>query len=126
MPVPTLRLRGLTALAIVSLLAACASPREEAADAPAGAAFRTTGTVVAVDTGPWAYDGNAVVQVDTQAGRVAVQLPARWNLCQAQAVDVDALGVGTRVEVVGEQIAGREIVVCADPSHRLAPLPPGG
>src|SRR5688500_7383203 len=60
------------------------------------------GRVVAIDTDPWAYDGNAVVQVATEAhGIVQVHLPARWNLCAAPAVDVAALEVGHDVNANG-------------------------
>ena len=80
------------------------------------------GTVASIDTQPWAYDGNAVVQVDAAGrGRVAVQLPARWNLCQAAPVDVEALAVGMRVQAVGAPSGEGGLVVCADPAHRLVP-----
>ena len=65
----------------VSLLAAlaltaCATP-EQAAPASMGDTA-IEGTVVAIDTVPWTYDGHAVVDVDTgDRGHVAVQLPAR-------------------------------------------------
>lgn len=98
----------------------------DTADAVAGDA-RATGVVASIDTGPWTYDGNAVVQVETAGGRrLQVQLPARWNLCQAAPVDIEALAVGMRVDVVGA-VAGEEdvVVVCADASHRLAPVDAG-
>lgn len=99
-----------------------ADPAQEAAVGP----VRTTGTVLAIDTDPWAYDGNAVVQVDTaDRGRVDVQLPARWNLCQAAPVDVGALAVGVEVEVVGAAAGENDVVVCEDPSHRLTSLDGG-
>lgn len=79
------------------------------------------GDVVSVDTNPWAYDGNAVVTVSTtDAGTVSVQLPARWNLCKAQPLgDVRAFNPGDRVQVVGTVTAHGELVVCAQPEHRL-------
>lgn len=104
------------------LTAACSTPGDTA-DAVAGDA-RATGVVASIDTGPWTYDGNAVVQVETAGDRrLQVQLPARWNLCQAAPVDIEALAVGMRVDVVGA-VAGEEdvVVVCADASHRLAPV----
>lgn len=80
------------------------------------------GSIVSIDTQPWIYDGNAVVQVDTrERGRVAVQLPARWNLCKAAPVDVEALRVGMQVRAVGSVGADGELVVCQRASHRLAP-----
>lgn len=88
-------------------------------------AVRTSGTVASIDTQPWTYDGNAVVQVDTaDHGRVDVQLPARWSLCQAAPVDVDALSFGMQIELVGAAAGEGAVVVCEDPSHRLAPLEP--
>ena len=84
------------------------------------------GTVAAIDTQPWAYDGNAVIQVDTaDRGRVAVQLPARWNLCKAAPVEVDALAVGMRVRATGAPDAGGALVVCGDAAHRLVPAEGG-
>jgi hypothetical protein len=79
------------------------------------------GDVVSVDTNPWTYDGNAVVTVSTAAaGTVRVQLPARWNLCKAQPLeDVQALKPRDRVQVVGTVTAPGELVVCAEPEHRL-------
>jgi hypothetical protein len=52
---------------------------------------------------------------------VPVELPARWNLCQAGPVDVEALAVGMRVQAVGAPTAEGGLVVCQDPSHRLVP-----
>lgn len=90
-----------------------------------GGVVRTTGSVASIDTQPWAYDGNATVQVDTSdRGRIDVQLPARWNLCQATPVDVEALEVGMQVEVVGAPAVEGEVVVCEHPSHRLVPVEP--
>jgi len=51
---------------------------------------------------------------------VAVQLPARWNLCKAPPLgDVQALKPGDRVRVIGTVTAPDEVVVCAQPQHRL-------
>ena len=81
------------------------------------------GRVVSIDTSPWAYDGNAVVVVRDAAGRdVRVQLPARWNLCEAAAVDVQALTPGDRVEVSAEAIEARTVVVCGQTAHHLHKL----
>ena len=80
------------------------------------------GTIASIDTAPWAYDGNAAIQIDTRdRGRVAVQLPARWNLCKAAPVDVQALAVGMQVRAVGAPGAEGEVVVCQEATHRLAP-----
>ena len=86
-------------------------------------AVRTTGVVVSIDTQPWTFDGNAIVQVDTAThGRLQVQLPARWNLCEAGQVDVEALAVGMRVDVVGAASGQDAVVVCADAAHHLVPV----
>jgi hypothetical protein len=78
------------------------------------------GTIAAIDTQPWAYDGNAVVLLETAAGRqVSVQLPARWNLCKAAPVDVASLAVGRRARAVGTATAADELVVCERAGHRL-------
>lgn len=80
-----------------------------------------TGQLVAKDTSPWAYDGNAVLQVAVPGkGMVPVHLPARWNLCAAPPVDVDALAVGDTVRVTGDVDAEGAVVVCADAAHRVA------
>jgi hypothetical protein len=79
------------------------------------------GEIVSVGTNPWAYGGNAVVTTSTaNAGTVAVQLPARWNLCKAQPPsDVQALKPGDRVQARGTVTTPNEMVVCEQPEHRL-------
>ena len=78
------------------------------------------GRVVSVDTAPWAYDGNAVVVVATDASReVRVQLPARWNLCKAPAVDAQALKAADRVHVVASAEDAGSVTVCTSAEHRL-------
>ena len=107
-------------LLLALALSACAAPHVAAP--PPDGMVRAVGTVVAIDTRPWTYDGHAVVQVETaDRGRVDVQLPARWNLCKAAPVDVGALAVGMRVQVVGAPAGEGALVVCADAAHRLAP-----
>lgn len=106
--------------ATLAVLSACTTtPKDNAL--VAGQQATIEGDVVSVDTNPWAYDGNAVVTVSTTAaGTVSVQLPARWNLCKAQPPgDVQALKPGDRVQVVGTATAPSELVVCAQPEHRL-------
>ena len=116
-------MRSLLVLAAVQLAAGC-TPSKEAMSESAGPG-RVTGTVRSIDTQPWTYDGNAIVQVDTAGrGRIEVQLPARWNLCQAAPVDVEALAIGMQVEVVGAVAGEGAVVVCEDPSHRLVPVEP--
>lgn len=112
------------ALAIALATAACATPREAPPAADGNASVE--GTVASIDTQPWTYDGNAVVEVDVAGrGRVAVQLPARWNLCEAAPVDVQALTVGMRVQAVGAVADEGALVVCRDASHRLVPVAGG-
>jgi hypothetical protein len=110
MPHP--RLAAVSAALALLATAGCASAPPAAALAP-GSQARVEGTVAAIDTQPWAYDGNAVVALDTAAhGRVSVQLPARWNLCKAAPVDVAALAVGARARAVGTVTADGSVVVC--------------
>jgi hypothetical protein len=54
--------------------------------------------------------------------RVAVQLPARWNLCKAIAVDLDTLVDGTRVRATGTVSEEGALLVCSDESHQLVAL----
>jgi len=92
---------------------------------PASAAGGTIveGTIAAIDTQPWTYDGNAVIRIDTaDRGSVHVELPARWNLCRAAPVDVAALAVGMRVRAVGAAGGEGGLVVCQDAAHRLVPV----
>lgn len=117
--VSTARL-AITTVALATL-SACATTPTTTAALVVGQQAAIEGDVVRVDTDPWAYDGHAVVMVaSTSAGTVKVLLPARWNLCKAQPLDdVQALKSGDRVEAVGEVTAPGEIVVCAQPQHRL-------
>ncbi len=115
--------RHATLAATLLVLCACTtSPAQKGTLAP-GTQATLEGEVNKVDTGPWAYDGNAVVTIVTASGMVAVQLPARWNLCKAPAPDnVQGLHPGDRVRVVGTVTAPGEVVVCAEPQHRLSKL----
>ena len=118
---PALRFpRLLVATAMLLALSACVTaPKQDAWVVGQQAAIE--GDIVSVDTNPWAYDGNAVVTISTaNAGTASVQLPARWNLCKAQPLgDVQALKPRDRVQVVGTVTAPGELVVCAEPEHRL-------
>lgn len=117
----TLRTTRLLALAVTLLaLSACATASKGGA-LMVGQQAAIEGEVVSVDTAPWTYDGNAVITVSVaNAGTVNVQLPARWNLCKAQPLgDVQALKPRDRVQVVGTVTAPGEMVVCAEPGHRL-------
>lgn len=106
------------AVALVALSGCTTAPAGNALSVGQEASIE--GTVVSVNTDPWAYDGNAQVTVSTGAGSIAVQLPARWNLCKAQPLgDVQALKPNDRVQAVGTVTAPGEMVVCAQPEHRL-------
>jgi hypothetical protein len=109
------------ALAAALFATGCHTTPAATAPLPVGEQARIEGAVLRVDTAPWAYDGNAVVAVATSAhGEVAVQLPARWNLCQAPApANPDALKPGDRVQAIGTVSGPGELVVCERASHRL-------
>lgn len=101
---------------------ACATTQANGAPLTVGAEVAVDGTILSIDTDPWAYDGNAVVSLQTAAnGLMNVQLPARWNLCKAAPVDTAALKVGQEVRAVGTLVATGELAVCERPEHRLAP-----
>jgi hypothetical protein len=51
---------------------------------------------------------------------VQVQLPARWNLCKAEAPgDLQALRPNDRVQIVGTVAEAGTVVVCEQPQHHL-------
>lgn len=111
----------LPALVLPALLAGCAAGPV----APAtGGEATVEGRVASVDTAPWAYDGSAIVVIDgTAAGRVRVELPARWNLCSAHPLpDLSTLRPGERVRATGTTGEDGTLVVCAQPTHELRRL----
>jgi hypothetical protein len=113
-------LRAPVAVALLLPLAACVMTTRSGAALTAGTEASIAGRVSSIDTAPWAYDGNAVIGVATNAhGVVAVHLPARWNLCRAPAVDMQALAIGDDVRATGSVGARGELVVCERPEHRL-------
>lgn len=119
--------RAVTLATTLAVLSACATTPATALAVPplsVGQEATIQGSVVQVDTAPWAYDGNAVVTVATaRMGTVEVQLPARWNLCKAQPLpDLQALRPRDRVEAVGTVTAPDTLTVCAQPQHRLRKL----
>lgn len=102
--------------------AACVATLGKVVPLGVGSQAAVEGTITAIDTKPWTYDANAVVLLQTAAnGAVQVQLPARWNLCKAAPVNLDALAVGQAVRAVGKVGADGELVVCEGAEHRLAP-----
>ena len=111
----------LLAASIAAALSGCVVARNASGTVlQPGQEAAIAGRVVAIDTDPWAYDGNAIVQVATEAhGIVQVHLPARWNLCAAPPVDVAALAVGDEVSASGTAGAEGELVVCSRATHYL-------
>ncbi len=113
--------RGLLLAVAALILCACATTPPAHGVLVEGRQATIDGEVVSVDTTPWTYDGNAVVIVTSaDTGTVRVQLPARWNLCKAQAPDdVNALKPGDRVKVIGTATGKDGLVVCAETTHQL-------
>lgn len=111
-------------LAALALLGGCRSAGGERPSLATGSEVDIEGRLESVDTSPWAYDGNARLVVDTVAhGDIAVELPARWNLCRAASFgDIGRFAVGMRVRAVGRVTAPATVTVCASPSHRLEPV----
>lgn len=98
-------------------LAAC-SPRQAATSDPG----TLTGTVVAVDLSPLAYDGDARIDVRPDDGRdrVVVHIPARQNLCAATLEsDLSSLSPGDRVEVRGAATRAGGVTPCESADHRF-------
>jgi hypothetical protein len=110
-----------TAIVLACMLSACATRPAHTTSLVPGEQATFEGRIVGVDTNPWAYDGNAVVTVATDnGGTVQVQLPARWNLCKAEAPgDVQALRSDDRVQVAGTVTEAGTVVVCEQPQHHL-------
>src|SRR5690606_26421667 len=102
-------------------IAACATAPEAA---PSGAAAAVVeGTIASIDTQPWAYDGNAVIRIDSvDRGSVAVALPARWNLCEAAPVEGGGVAVGRRGGAGGATAGEGGLVVGQDATHRRVPI----
>ena len=108
---------------IAMTTAACTTTPSAGSALSAGSQATVDGTIAAIDTQPWTYDGNAIVLLDTaKNGRVSVQLPARWNLCKAGQVDVASLVVGKRARAIGTVTDDGAVVVCERTEHRLGML----
>lgn len=122
---PTFKRHAAPLLLAIALLPGCVTHGGAAAAFAVGSEVAFEGRLESVDTAPWAYDGNARLVVDTQAhGDVAVELPARWNLCKAPAVgDAGAFPPGDRVRVVGTVTAPATVTVCERATHRVTRLP---
>lgn len=92
-------------LALLALLMSACSPRPAT---PTDSASLVRGTVERVDLSPMAYDGDAELTIQTEAGEsVEVRVPARMNLCEASGLGtVGTLAVGDSVEVRGAMDGG--------------------
>jgi len=113
---------ALGAAAGMTLIMAGCATAPSVSGLAAGSQVTIDGTIASINTDPWAYDGNALVLLDTAThGRVQVELPARWNLCKAVPVDVAKLAVGRRARAVGTVTDEGGVVVCERAAHRLAP-----
>ena len=119
MPILSRNLASIAAASVVIAIVGCATT--PSADAlVAGQQATIEGTIASIDTKPWMYDGSAVVLLDTPTqGRVAVQLPARWNLCKAPQVEVTAFAAGQRARATGTVTDDLALVVCERAEHRL-------
>lgn len=117
---------------LAAALAACAGTKSTHAPSSsstssaltAGMTATVEGRVSAVDTAPWAYDGNAIVKLESGAhGLVELHFPARWNLCRAGDIgDLQAIAPGTRVRATGTVNTPATLTVCEDASHGLQRL----
>jgi hypothetical protein len=108
------------AILMATLAAGCVMTTHSGSALAAGTQASIQGRISSIDTAPWTYDGNAVVGVATRAhGVVAVHLPARWNLCRAQPVDMQALAIGDDVHATGSVGTTGELVVCEQSGHGL-------
>ena len=106
-------------LLILTLLAACVRP-EPAVDPPSDGPGEVTGTVVSIDREPMAYDGDALIELATDAGPVTVHVAARMNLCKASGLSlIGSLQVGDTVEVRGERSVDGSILPCASSEHAI-------
>ena len=109
----------LAAGTLVFAIGGCATTPSAAA-LVAGEQATIEGSIASIDTKPWTYDGNAVVVLETATqGQVAVQLPARWNLCKAPPVEVATMAAGQRARAIGTVTEDGALVVCERAEHRL-------
>lgn len=122
------RLLGVGAAAAVAALfatlAGCAVPGKAIEPMAPEQEVVVEGRVLSVDLSPMAYDGDALVLLDSQShGAVTVHVPARTNLCRAQGLEVlGELRPQDRIRVAGKATGQRDITVCESPTHRLQRL----
>lgn len=107
--------------ALLVMLAACAAPGGTMQPLAADRQAVVEGRVVSVDASPMAYDGDALVVLDSVShGQLTVHLPARTNLCRAQGLGLlGELRAGDRLQVEGLATGPADITVCQEPTHRL-------
>lgn len=118
-----LRASALLAVGLAIAASGCASMPGSAA-MQVGRDIAFTGTVASADFAPWAFDGSAVVRVDSPQGRIAIELPARYNLCKAQGIGgASTLAVGMKVDVNGRVTAPGKVSVCESVSHHIVRIP---
>lgn len=114
-------IRVLMLASTLTLLAACGTTGPAASALASGTEVEFEGRLQAVDTAPWAYDGNAKLVVDSNAhGEVTVELPARYNLCKAPGIgEAGTFSAGDRVRVAGTVTAASTVSVCERATHRI-------
>lgn len=113
------------AVVAIVVLAACTGPGGPRPSTSTGSEIEFEGRIESIDLAPWAYDGNARLVVRTTSqGELAVELPARWNLCRATGIgEAASFAAGHRVRVAGTMTAPGTVTVCERATHRIARLP---
>ncbi|OZC02806.1 hypothetical protein [Rubricoccus marinus] len=113
-----------TLLFLALLASGCASQSAPESGNGSASGDVVSGTVASVDLTPWTYDGDGVIVMTTASGEsVRVLIPARMNLCEAEGlVDVNDLGEGDRIEVVGATDEAGAVRPCVEPTHRVTRL----
>ncbi len=109
---------------MLTLLSGCTAPGQVLSPMAPEQQVVIEGRVSSVDTSPMAYDGDALVLLESDArGTVTVHVPARTNPCRAQGLGLlGLLQPGDRLRVAGKASGPRDITVCEQPSHRLQKL----
>ncbi len=103
---------------LFALLVGCAP-----GEAPTSSDSSFTGVLTSVDRSAMAYDGDAVLMIDSGGETVVIRVPARINLCSArEQIQLDQLRVGERVEVRGVLGSDGAIIPCENPRHLLRRL----
>ena len=117
-------MRLLTLVGLCFAFAACNSAAVQDRPEPEKPDRRVQGEVLDVDASPMAYDGDAVIRVQTEAGEeVRVLIPARLNLCAAEGLGLySELEPGDRVEVQGLGQEEASVRPCESESHYLRRL----